>query len=348
MSETVKFGQVGFGAWGKIHAGAVSGTEGAALAAISARSAETRAEAAVAYPEAEIYEDWRDLVAREDLDVVDVVVPSFLHHEIAKAVLESGKHLMLEKPMCLSVADCDELIGIAEEKGRLLSIMHELRLSSLWGEMKRLVDEGVLGEPQYLMMELSRHPYRQGADGWRYDIKRVGSWVLEEPIHFFDLARWYFSEIGNPSSVSAVANSKEEGRPELRDNFSATMRWETGAFAVICQTLSAFEHHQSMKLTGTKGSLWARWSGAQDRTYHPEFSLKVFDGEEVRDATPEKVTGEVFEIQDHMAMLVKAIRGEGELTSTGEDGMWSVAMCLAADAAVERGVEVRIEEILKS
>jgi myo-inositol 2-dehydrogenase/D-chiro-inositol 1-dehydrogenase len=346
MSEMVRFGQIGFGAWGKIHAGAVSGTEGAELVALSARSTKTRTEAAEAYADAAIYEDWRDLVARDDLDVVDVVVPSYLHFEIAKAVLESGKHLMLEKPMCLGVAHCDELIELAKGKGKLLSIMHELRLSSLWGEMKRLVDEGVLGEPQYLMMELSRHPYRQGADGWRYDIDRVGSWVLEEPIHFFDLARWYFSSIGNPSSVSAVANSKQAGHPELRDNFSATMRWETGAFAVICQTLSAFEHHQSMKLTGTKGSMWARWSGAQDRTYHPEFSLKVFDGEEVRDATPEKVTGEVFEIQDHMAMLVGAIRGEGGLTSTGEDGKWSVAMCLAADASVERGVEVGIDEVM--
>ncbi|MEM7145043.1 MAG: Gfo/Idh/MocA family oxidoreductase, partial [Verrucomicrobiota bacterium] len=266
MSEAVRFGQIGFGAWGKIHAGAVAGTAGAELAAISARSEGTRAEAAEAYPDAIVHEDWRDLVARDDLDVVDVVVPSYLHYEVAKAVLESGKHLMLEKPMCLKVSECEALISLAKEKGKLLSIMHELRLSSLWGEMKRLVDEGILGEPQYLMMELSRHPYRQGAEGWRYDLERVGSWVLEEPIHFFDLARWYFSGIGDPSSVFATANTKDARRPELRDNFAATMKWESGAFAVICQTLSAFEHHQSMKLTGTKGSLWARWSGAQDRT----------------------------------------------------------------------------------
>jgi len=339
---TVRFGLVGFGAWGQFHAKCIAGADGAELAAIAVRSAESQAKAKAAYPNAVVVGDYQELVALE-LDIVDVVLPSHIHFEVASAVLDAGKHLLLEKPMCLNIADCRALVEKAESGGQLLSIMHELRLSSMWGEMKRLIESGEIGEPQYLMMELSRHPYRTGSGGWRYNIDQVGSWILEEPIHFFDLARWYFGGVGDPVRVFATAMARDPERPELQDNFTATMHFPNEGFAVICQTLCAFEHHQSMKISGTNGALWARWSGAQDRTEHPEFSLKVFDGETVRDATPEKITGEIFELQDHMAMLVAAVRDGGPLTSTGVDGMWSVAMCLAAEASIKSGVSEAIE-----
>ena len=51
---------------------------------------------------------------------------------------------------------------------------------------RMLIEDDYLGQPQYALVELSRNPYRPGADGWRYDISRVGNWILEEPIHFFD------------------------------------------------------------------------------------------------------------------------------------------------------------------
>ena len=95
------------------------------------------------------------------------VAPNRLHFEIGQAVLESGKHLLLEKPMALSVADCDRLIEQAGKECRVLAIGHELRLSSLWGGAKRLIDEGVIGEPRHVLVELSRFPYRQGSGGWR-------------------------------------------------------------------------------------------------------------------------------------------------------------------------------------
>src|SRR5205807_2445081 len=114
-----------------------------------------------------------------------------------------------------------------------------------------------------------------------YDRARVGDWILEEPIHFFDLARWYFSAAGEPISVYAQAIARDAARPELQDNFTATVNFPGGRFAVIAQTLAGFEHHQVVKLTGTKGALWASWSGAVDRTFHPTFSLKHFDGQRV-------------------------------------------------------------------
>jgi myo-inositol 2-dehydrogenase/D-chiro-inositol 1-dehydrogenase len=276
------------------------------------------------------------------VDVVDIVLPSHLHHEVASAVLGSGKHLLLEKPMCLSVEHCDDLVRLARENNLLLAVNHEFRLSSLWGKVKELVDGGFVGEPQYVLVELSRNPYRLGTDGWRFDINRVGNWILEEPIHFFDLARWYLEPAGRPETVYAAANSRQPGHPELQDNFSAIVRFTGGAYAVVSQTLGAFEHHQTVKLTGTRGALWASWSGAMDRTRHPTFSLRAFDGEKLDDVPITRTTGELFELEDHVAMLTAAVRRGGELPSTGEDGRWSVAICLAAARSVETGEVVSI------
>jgi myo-inositol 2-dehydrogenase / D-chiro-inositol 1-dehydrogenase len=331
----VQFGLIGFGAWGKFHASAIAKTSGAQLTAIAAPSEESRAAAHEAYPDAEVFPDYRELVKRKDLDIVDVVVPSHMHHEIASAVLSSGKHLLLEKPMALSLRECDSLIALAKKHNRLLAVGHELRLSSLWLKVKQLVDAGFVGEPKYLLVELSRRPYRLGSQSWRYDISRVGNWILEEPIHFFDLARWYFSSLGSPQTIYAAASSRQSDHPELQDNFSAIVHFPRGAYAVISQTLSAFEHHQTVKLTGTKGALWASWSGAMDRTLHPTYSLRAFDGDTVSDVPIDKVTGEVFELEDQMAMLVSAIRDGLPLTCTAEDGRWSVAMCIAAAQSVE-------------
>src|SRR5690606_8803614 len=124
--------------------------------------------------------------------------------------------------------------------------------------------DGFIGTPQYVVVELSRRPYRLGADGWRFDLSRVGNWILEEPIHFFDLARWYLESHGQPDTVYAAASSRDPSHPELQDNFSSIVKFTGGAYAVISQTLAAFEHHQTVKVAGAKGALWASWSGAMD------------------------------------------------------------------------------------
>lgn len=340
----VRFGLIGYGAWGSHHARAIAKTPGAELVAIAARSQKTRDQAAADFPHATLYADYRELVARDDLDAVDIVLPSDLHYEVASAVLTAGKHLLLEKPMALTLKHCDRLIELAKERRLHLAIGHELRLSSLWGRVKELVDSGAVGEPRYVLVELSRRPYRLGADGWRYDISRVGDWILEEPIHFFDLARWYLSGIGEPLSVYAKASSRQPGHPELQDNFSAIVEFPHGAYAVVTQTLAAFEHHQTVKLTGTAGALWASWSGAMDRTPHPMFWLKHFDGENVHEHVFDKMTGEVFELEDEIAAFLQAVRGEGILGATGVDGRWSVGMCLAAQQSVREGRPVSLEK----
>jgi myo-inositol 2-dehydrogenase/D-chiro-inositol 1-dehydrogenase len=274
------------------------------------------------------------------------VVPSDLHFEIGSAVLESGRHLLIEKPLAIRVDHCRQLCELAESRGKLLAVGFELRLSELWGRVKELIGAGAIGEPQYALIELWRRPYRLGSQGWRYDIGRVGNWVLEEPVHFFDLARWYFTGVGDPVSVYARANSRQPNHPELQDNFAAIVQFPRGAYAVIAQTLSAFEHHQTVKITGTRGALWAEWHGALDRDHTPTFSLKHFDGKVVDDVPLSHPAGEVFELQQEIAMVVRAVRDGMPLAAGGRDGTWAVALCQAAQESVEQGRAIAIAGIV--
>ena len=343
--EHVRFGLIGYGAWGSHHARAISEHPRAKLCAIAARSEATRGRAHAERPAARVYADYEDLL-RKDLDVVAVVLPTDLHFDVGSAVLEAGRHLLLEKPMALSLDDCDRLIALAETQGKLLAIGHEFRLSSLWGKVKEIIDAGAIGEPQYALIELWRRPYRLGADGWRYDINRVGNWVLEEPIHFLDLARWYFERAGEPVSVFAQASARRPQHPELQDNFSAMLRFRTGAYALISQTLAGWEHHQVVKITGREGALWASWSGAHDRTFHPTFCLKhqagVGPDAPVKDVPIDKITGEVYELNDQVDHVIRAIADGAPLPTTGRDGRWSVAMCLKAQESVDTRREVAL------
>jgi myo-inositol 2-dehydrogenase/D-chiro-inositol 1-dehydrogenase len=207
-----------------------------------------------------------------------------------------------------------------------------------------LIDAGAVGRPQYMLIELWRRPYRLGSDGWRYDIRRVGNWTLEEPIHFFDLARWCFSAAGNPTSVYARGIGRQADHPELTDNFSALMTFPDGAYAVVSQTLAGWEHHQVVKVTGTTGALCATWSGALDRTFQPSFRLQMLTEEQVVEVPLGGTPGEVFELVEEMRLLTRAIQDGTRPGCTGEDGRWSVAMCLRAEESIARGCPVSFTE----
>ncbi len=333
----VGFGVVGFGLFGQHHARAVAETDGAQLKAVAVKSEASRDRARQAHPTVDVLGDYRRLLTRDDIDVVIVVVPNHLHFEVGRDVLEAGKHLMLEKPMALNVADCDALVELARRNDRLIAINHELRLSSLWGGARQLIEQGVIGEPRHVLIELSRFPYRQGSEGWRYDRSRVGSWILEEPIHFFDLARWYLSDSGDPVSVYARANARRADQGDLRDHFSAFVNHADGNYAVVSQTLSAFGHHQTGKISGTEGTIWAWWSAADARSDKPTFGMQYGLGDQVTEVTFDRPTGELLELADHIAAIVDCVRNGTPPPCSGIDGRWSTALCLAAEESVRSG-----------
>ncbi len=229
-----------------------------------------------------------------------------------------------------------------------LALGHEFRLSSQWGEIKQIIERGTIGEPQYVLVELLRKPYRLGAGGWRYDPARVGSWVLEEPIHFFDLARWYLEGSGDPVELYAYGNSRDPERPQLFDNFSAMFQCANGSYAVVSQTLAAFEHHQTVKVSGTKGAIWAGWSGALDRTLEPELLPQGLRRREARER----------EARETERRSLRAARGDRPLrpkwsasgkapAATALDGLWSAGLCLVAEESIRRKKPLPVADLLK-
>ncbi len=343
--NTVRFGLVGYGLFGKHHAAAIASAEGGSLAAVCAPSSASQGAATAAHPGAFVCADYRQLIRRDDIDVVDVAAPNHLHYEIAVAALNADKHVFLEKPMALCVRELDELVAVAAARRRLLAINHELRLSRLWGGVKELIDRGVIGTPRYALVELSRFPYRQGADGWRYDTARVGSWILEEPIHFFDLACWYLASCGVPESIDAAASARD-GRHELErsDNFSALVRWKNGAYAVVSQTLAAFGHHVTAKVAGEKGTIWARWSAPDARSSAPQFELRYGLGDVVQEVAFAAVTGELVELADHVAAIIQCVKHAESPPCSAVDGRLSSLLCLAALESARRCAPVALED----
>ena len=107
---------IGYGAWGAHHARVMARNPEAQLVAIAARSEATQAKARQEHPFCTVYGDYREMLDKERLDAVAVVLPSHLHFEASKAVLESDRHLLLEKPMCLSVAHCRQLNVLADAR----------------------------------------------------------------------------------------------------------------------------------------------------------------------------------------------------------------------------------------
>ena len=141
-------------------------------------------------------------------------------------------------------------------------------------------------------------------------------------------------------SVYARANAKRADHPELQDHFSATVNFTGGRYAVVSQSLGGWEHHQVAKVSGTEGALWASWSGAMDRTFEPTFSLRLQHGSTLEEIPIPRPAGEVFELEDQFGRFLQAVETGVAPAATGEDGAWSVRMCLKAQESVRLGTPV--------
>lgn len=345
----MRFGLVGFGAWGRQHAQAITTLPGLELVAIACGSAESAQAATAAYPQALVTQDWRELVNHAGVETVDVAAPNHLHAEVALAALRASKDVLLEKPMAVSAAECDALLAAERETGRIVSIVHELRHSLQWGRIKSLLDAQAIGEPLTMNINLFRNFYRSGAAGWRYDPARVGSWLLEEAVHYFDLALWYFERLGDPVSLRAWGN-RRPGRGEgMHDNASVLMRFAGGAYVTLNHSVAGFEHHLVLELTGTEGAMRTHWSGTMDRDHHAQFELRVqprgFAFERgVRECERIAIhqSGEVYELKELIRLSAEAFTARRALVPAAE-ARKRVLLCLAAERSMQEDREVVLE-----
>ena len=338
---SVRFGLIGYGLWGRHHARAITAAPGATLSAIACRTEATAAAAKQDFPGVPVHGDYRELLARGDVDAVDVVVPNTLHAEVGVAALEAGKDVLLEKPLAPTLPDCDRLIAAAARTGRVLTVGHELRLSHQWGAIKALIDAGDLGDVCSAAMSLFRFPYRPGSGGWRYQASQIGSWIMEELVHHFDLLLWYFALHGEPVAVSAVGHGRR-GDAAMSDGVACTVRFPGGRYAAVTFSLTGFEYHFTAEVVGTDGAVRGWWSSGLDRTRQAAFELKAKRrGATSAETIPLAVSGELFELEEQLRQVVPAFRERRALVSP-EDARRAVAVCLAVERSLRQGHEVSI------
>ena len=338
----MNIGLIGYGAFGGFHAQAIARTPGAVLTAVCCNSEASATKARGDYPGVTVLRDYRELLARPDIEAVNVVVPNYLHGEIGVAALKAGKHVLMEKPLATTVDDCDRLVEAARASGKQLSTGFELRLSNQWGAIKRLIDAGEIGEPVYANVSLLRYPYRGGSGGWRITSDQVGSWILEEPVHHFDFLMWYLESLGDPLAVRAYG-TPATGEPGKYDNFTSVMRYSGGKHAVISMTLSAFEHHLLCELVGTKGAVRTWWSGAGARDEKPQFELKIHrHGQQGTEIVSLEASGELVELEEEIRRTYAAF-AEGRALVPPKESRKRVVMCLAAEQSVREDREVPVK-----
>jgi myo-inositol 2-dehydrogenase/D-chiro-inositol 1-dehydrogenase len=341
VTEPMRFGLVGYGLWGRLHAEAIRKAPDARLVAVACASRETAAAAASDLPGVSVYQDYRALIARRDIDAVDIVVPNHLHAEMGVAALEAGKDVLLEKPMAPTAADCDRLLDAERRSGRVLSIGLELRLSRQWGRIKQIIDAGEIGDPTSAVVDLFRFPYRPGSGGWRYEPDRVGSWIMEELVHHYDFLMWYFEGAGDPISISAASSSRR-GSPRMADSFASVLRFAGERHAVVTKTVAGFEYHLTVEVVGTDGAVRSWWSGSLDRTRQAAYELKVRRrGAGAPETIPIEASGELFELEEELRQIVGAFRARRPLVS-GEEARKRTVVCLAAERAAREGGDVTL------
>jgi myo-inositol 2-dehydrogenase/D-chiro-inositol 1-dehydrogenase len=330
---------IGYGAWGRHHARALDAAPSATLAAIVAHGADSAAAAAAERPGVAVHRDLAPVLADPTIEAVVVAAPNALHAPIALEALRAGKHVLLEKPMALTLADCDALVAAAASSRGVLTIGHELRVSTQWGRVRALIAEGAIGAVRHANLSLFRFPYRTGSGGWRYDLSRVGSWILEEPVHYFDLLLWYGAAWGPPVALRAHA----EGDPAMPRALSVTLRFAGGEFATLNTVVGGFEHHVALQVMGDGGAIRSLWSAAMDRSFAPSASLHVFRGRaqpgEQAAAIPITETGEVYELVTQAEQAVQGFRA-GRALVPAEAARDAVRCCILAERSAREGREI--------
>ncbi len=149
------------------------------------------------------YTDYRQLLADPHVDAVEVLTPHHLHAEIGIAALEAGKHVSMQKPMAVNVAECDALIEAAGRSGKLFRVFENFIYYPPMLKAKELLDSGAIGEPLSIRIKIVQGSMGKGWKvpysrwGWRFDPTQSGNGriMFDYGYHFFNLARWFLGEV---------------------------------------------------------------------------------------------------------------------------------------------------------
>ena len=254
-TKPVGVGIVGYGPFGGMgysHGLAIAATAGLELAAVVDPSVERRKAAEADFPGLASYASVDELVGDADVDLAIVATPPSAHFELARRLLRSGKHVACEKPLCLTAAEADELIGAAAAAERVLTVHQNRRWDPDFLAVRRAVVEGHLGDVFNVETFVGgfEHPCR----AWHSDVEVSGGAVYDWGSHHVD---WILQLLGGdpPARVTTFGHKRVWHDVTNLDQLRLHLSWADGREAEFFQSDVAAVRRPKFYVQGTAGTL---------------------------------------------------------------------------------------------
>jgi predicted dehydrogenase len=214
-----------------------------------------RDELAKTYPRVPIYERFETFLAHPGLDVVTVCTPHGLHAPMTIAALNSGRHVLVEKPMALSVCSARAMITAAEANDRILMVVKQNRYNVPIEIAKKAIDDGHLGRLFMVKADVlwnRRQEYYSGSS-WRGRRRLEGGCLFTQASHFVDLLIWWCGDVIEAKTLTTTANH----RIEIEDNGAAALRFTSGTLGALNWTTCVYKknYEGSITIIGEKGTI---------------------------------------------------------------------------------------------
>ena len=325
------FGIVGCGVIAATHAEAIGAVEGARLIAVTDADA-TRAAAFARSRGCAAEPDLAALVSREDIEVICVCVPSGLHAEVGVEAAAAGKHLVIEKPIDVSLEAADRLIAAARDAGVRMTVISQHRFDPGLTELRRLLDADALGRLVLGEAATKWHRTQEYYDSaaWRGTWALDGGSLLNQGIHYADLLRWC---LGPVADVTAKFTTRAH-RVETEDIAVAVLTFASGALGSIVTTTAAFPGSaQRLEITGTQGTVVIEDGQITRRAFAdegPESAGTAADRAAAADAAAIGASAHAAQLAD----LLVAIEEGREPSVTGQDGRAALELACAVYESV--------------
>ncbi len=279
--------------------------------------------------------DYRELVNIPEVDAAVIVTPDYFHLEMTVAFLRAGKDVLCEKPMTLTVEECEEMIRVEKETGRKLMIGQVCRCTPAFVMTKKLISEGRIGDLYYVESEYA-HDYSvaRGANDWRVDPRREG--FIGGGCHAVDLLRWI---AGNPTTVSAYANHMCLTDWPVDDCTIAIYQFPNNVIGKVFVSIGCKRNYTMRSVFyGTKGTIIC------DNT-SPTITLFEVDEEGKGYTEPKSLPVEInnHNITAEIDAFVEALIQGTEMPVSSIEGASTVAVCCATVKASKEKVQLNIE-----
>lgn len=205
----LRVGLVGTGFGAKVHLPQWQAIPGVEVRMVCSARGDRAGEVARSHGVPSATDDYRELIACEEVDLVDVATHADRHHEIASAALAAGKHVLCEKPLALSIAQARDLVDAAAAAGTVAALCHQHRYLAPRGRFRRLVSDGYLGEPRYVgVTATSRRALDPstplGFWGPYFQCDHGGGVLNQILPHYIDFLISVFGELRDPGGIAAT------------------------------------------------------------------------------------------------------------------------------------------------